>query len=247
MADLDPQLFGDGPARDSRFTVVDYWQECENLPDDHPMKEVEFLHRQMNEEINGMENAANSVADFPDAEWDLRMCLARQCYDEARHVLMFRKLFEERGVHVGQFPVLNFQYRIISKINTLIGRLAVQNRSFEADGIDAIGFGVQEAGTKGDLPMRELLEAQLADEITHVRFANEYIRSSVFKNPRSAIWMGVALDNASKAFRKIMGEEGTDVTKYGIDSEARLEAGFQASEVRTVAEQSSLRSAKRTT
>ncbi len=241
MAQLDPQLFGDAPARDSRFTVVDYWRECANLPDDHPMKPLEFLHRQMNEEINGMENAANNLVDFPDAEWDVRMSIARQCYDEARHVVMFRKIFEAHGVHVGQFPVLNFQYRIIGKIKTLVGRLAVQNRSFEADGIDAIGYGVQEADEKGDIEMRELLEAQLADEITHVRFANDYIREAVHKNPRAAIWMGQALDAASRAFRHIMGEEGTNVTKYGVDSEARIEAGFKAVEVQTAVEKAAHR------
>jgi len=244
MTNLDPKLFGEAPARDDRFRVVDYWRECENFPDDHPQKEVEFLHRQMNEEINGMENAARSLADFTDADWDLRMCLARQCYDEGRHVLMFRKLFESLGIEVGQFPVMNFQYRIIGNIDSLIGRLAVQNRSFEADGIDAIGYGIQEADAKGDIALRELLEAQLADEITHVRFANDYIRDAVHKNPRLAIRMGIALDQASRAFRQIMGEDGTKVTKYTVDAEARLEAGFQASEVHTAAQQATARSAK---
>lgn len=241
---MDPKLFGQAPARDERFRVVDYWRDCDNFPDDHSQKEVEFLHRQMNEEINGMENAARSLADFTDAEWDLRMCLARQCYDEARHVLMFRKLFESLGVQVGQYPVMNFQYRIIGNIESLIGRLAVQNRSFEADGIDAIGYGIQEADEQGNIPLRELLEAQLADEITHVRFANEYIHDAVHKNPRLAIRMGLALDQASRAFRQVMGNEGTNVTKYTVDAEARLEAGFQASEVHASAQQASARTAK---
>ena len=29
---LDPALFGEGPARDSRFTVVEVWADMVNLP-----------------------------------------------------------------------------------------------------------------------------------------------------------------------------------------------------------------------
>ena len=92
----------------------------------------------MNEEINGLENAAQSLVDFRDAEWSVRMSIARQAADEARHVLMFRRILESRGAWLGRYPVLNFQFRIISKIDNLVGRLAVQNRSFEAEGVDAV-------------------------------------------------------------------------------------------------------------
>ena len=33
---------------------------------DHPEKPLEFFHRQMNEELNVLENAARSLAQFPD-------------------------------------------------------------------------------------------------------------------------------------------------------------------------------------
>src|SRR5262249_39567578 len=128
---LDPRLFAASPARETCFTVKERWIECANLPDDHPCKNVEFLHRQMNEEINSMEISGRCLADFPQADWELCLSIAHQCADEARHVEMFRQLFEKRGGQVGAYPVLNFQYRIITKIDNLIGRLAVQNRSFE--------------------------------------------------------------------------------------------------------------------
>src|SRR5580704_8976313 len=87
---FDAALFGEGPARDERFSEKNRWTECANFPDNHPLKFIEFFHRQMNEEMNGVENAAKSLADFPDAEWSVRMCIARQCSDEARHVQMFQ-------------------------------------------------------------------------------------------------------------------------------------------------------------
>ena len=144
-AGLDPAVFGPPPARDDRFTVRERWTEMDNFPAEDPRHHLEFLHRQMNEEVNSLEISARNLADFPDADWELRLSMARQCWDEARHVVLFRRCLEARGGRVGEYPVLNFQYRIIAHLPDLAGRLALQNRSFEAAGIDAINDGLGEA------------------------------------------------------------------------------------------------------
>lgn len=238
---LDQGLFGEAPARDARFVVKDRWVECENLPAGHAHFEIQFFHRQMNEEMNGLENAARNLADFPDADWGLRMWIARQCSDEARHILMFRRICEARGGKVGQFSVLNFQYRIIAKIRNLMGRLAVQNRSFEAGGIDAVRFGIEEARKHGDQELADLLEAQQADEILHVRFANEWIREEVRRQPASGLRIAAALTDAAKAFMQVMGEEATANIPYGVDTEGRLDAGFEMGEIKAAAAKASRR------
>ena len=233
---LDPSLFAEGPARDSRFTVAARWAECSNFPEGHPLREIEFFHRQMNEEIDSLECSAANIRDFPQAPWDLRLGLARQCADEGRHAGMFRRMFESRGGRLGQYPVLNFQYRIIAHIRSLVGRLAIQNRSFEAGGLDAIAFGIEQARQNGDQALVELFEAQRADEIVHVRFANEWINAATKQNPRSVLEIGVALAGASKAFRQVMGEEGTEGVSYPADVAGRREAGFTDNEVQLAME-----------
>jgi uncharacterized ferritin-like protein (DUF455 family) len=233
---LDPALFAGEPARDARFVVQERWIDCVNLPPEDPRKDVEFLHRQMNEEVNGLEISARALSDFPEADWDLRLLVARQCADEARHAQAFRRLFEARGGTVGEYPVLNFQYRIITRIDSLVGRLAVQNRSFEAEGLDAISAGVGEARARGDHAMAELYDAQLADEIGHVRYANDWIREATRRDPRSLLRVAEALTAASRAFLQVMGPEGTNVTRYLVDPETRLEAGFRPEEVQAAAE-----------
>lgn len=239
-----PALFGPEPARDGRFDVRERWAECENLPDDHPDKKLEFLHRQLNEEINGLENSARCLSDFPDAAWEIRMHVARQCADEARHALMFRRLLEARGGRIGGWPVMNFQYRIINQIDHLSGRLAVQNRAFEAEGIDAIRFGIDDCKRSGDDEMGALLEAQLADEIGHVRYANDWLRAEIRKDPAVALRVARALTRSAEAFHEVMGEEGSNVVKYLADPEGRLEAGFLPNEVEAAAEQSRARRLK---
>ena len=228
---LDPQLFGDGPARDARFTVREVWAELENFPNGRPERDHEYLHRQMNEEMCVMENAARSLADFPDAEWSVRKGLARQCADEARHAMNYHRLLVARGGHLGQYPIMNFQYRILGKIDNLLGRLAVQNRSFEADGLDAATDARDDARAQGDHQLAEMYDAQQADEVCHIRFANDYIKAQLRQNPRVGLQIARALTQCALAFAQIFAGGGDDVEKYGVAVEARLEAGFSPEEV----------------
>lgn len=240
---LDPQLFGDGPARDARFTVREVWAELENFPDGTPERDHEFLHRQMNEEMCVMENAARSLADFPDADWSVRKGLARQCADEARHTMNYHRVLLARGGHLGQYPVTNFQFRILGRIDNLLGRLAVQNRSFEADGLDAATHALAEARASGDEVLAGMYDAQQADEVCHIRFANDYIKAQLEKSPRVGMQIARALTLCSQAFALIFAGGGEDVEKYGVAVEARLEAGFSPEEVEVAVRRSNERRA----
>ena len=232
--ELDPQLFAPGSKRDARFDVRQVWSEMTNLSPDENELTPEFLHRQMNEEVDGLEIAARNLTDFPDADWDLRMAIARQCWDEARHVDMFRRCFERRGGHIGQYPVLNFQYRITTSIPTLVGRLAVQNRSFEAAGIDAIHAGIEEARRAGQEDLAELYDQQLADEIQHVRYANTWIATLTRRDGARAIFEVVrAVAHANQAMQIVAGDA---VVQYPVVDDLRKEAGFSEPEIRSVQE-----------
>ncbi|MBW3564849.1 MAG: DUF455 family protein [Acidobacteria bacterium] len=234
---MPEHLFGDEPARDERFHVEQRWINLANYANGDPKKEFEFFHRQMNEEINGLENSARCISDFPDVDWDLRMQLARQCSDEARHVVMFREIFERRGGEVGQFPIINFQYRIITRLDSLAARMAVQNRSFEADGLDAIRFALEEARESGDEELATLFDAQLADEINHVRFANQWIHILAKRNPAVVLSVARALTEAQQAFQSTM-EGDTATVRYEVNDQVRKEAGFDENEVRLAREAS---------
>jgi uncharacterized ferritin-like protein (DUF455 family) len=233
---LDPQLFAAAPARDARFDVKDRWIDCANFPDGTPEWQMEFFHRQMNEECNVLENAARHLVEFPEVEWELRMWLARQCYDEARHTIAYQRLLERRGGRVGAYPVLNFQYRILGTIPHLLGRLAVQNRSFEADGLDAATHALAEARRQGDAELAELFEQQQADEVLHIRFANDWIRRELARDPRNVLRMAAALTQGMKAFKWVFDSGGLRVDKYGVAEQERLEAGFEPHEVRVAVE-----------
>jgi len=230
MAVLDSELFAENPERDPRFGVRDIWSEMANFSPKDPEATGEFLHRQMNEEINGLEISARNLTDFPGAEWDLRMAIARQCWDEARHIEMFRRCFEKRGIRVGQYPVMNFQYRILTRIDSLIGRLTVQNRSFEAAGIDAIQEAILESSAKaGETDLAELFDGQLADEVQHVRYANVWVdRMKRREGSRALLDLARAVSAANRALRIVAGES---ITAHPIAEDLRREAGFTDEEI----------------
>jgi uncharacterized ferritin-like protein (DUF455 family) len=226
----------DEPARDSRFLVVAKWHELADFPPGDPRRRTEFFHRQMNEEIDSLECAARNLTDFPEAPWALRLNLARQCADEARHAVMFRRAYERRGGRIGGFPIINFQYRIVTSLTTLPGRLAVQNRSFEAGGLDAIAFEISNARQDGDDDALSLFDAQMCDEISHVRFANEWIREFGKRNPRVLLEIGEAMTRGAELFADLIGDQGAAGATYPADQQARLEAGFSLDEVALASE-----------
>lgn len=238
---FDADMFGEPQARDDRFDVRERWKDLVNYADGTPEYLREFFHRQMNEEVNVMENAAQSLADFPDEDWEIRMWLARQCADEARHTQAYLRVMAGRGIRIGEYPVMNFQYRMLRTIDSLIGRLAVENRTFEAEGLDAVTHALERARSSGDAELAALFDMQQADEIVHVGFANDWIRRQIKADPRNMLKMSAALTRAAKAFELVFAGGGADVTKYPVAEAERRLAGFDEREVRIAAEMSEKR------
>ena len=61
-------------------------------------------------ELQALEGAARSLWDFPDAPWEFKMNMARQCWDEARHVQIYEKLLEHVGGEVGMYAESTFLF-----------------------------------------------------------------------------------------------------------------------------------------
>jgi hypothetical protein len=56
----------------------------------------ERVHGILVGELQAMEGAGRSVYDFPDAPWEFTMDMARQVWDESRHVEIYLRLLEHR-------------------------------------------------------------------------------------------------------------------------------------------------------
>jgi len=171
------------PAREPCFRVVNDQAEMAKFPEGSPEFRREHLHGDVNAEIQSLEIAAQSLVDFPDAPWDLRMCLARQCWDEARHAALFYRRLVELGGFKGEFPVNNQEWGVVCVFDSLAARLAVQNRVFEALSLDVFKESVEIWSGWGDGRTAEIMESVMVDEIRHAAFADEWLRRLGVEDP----------------------------------------------------------------
>jgi len=190
-------------AREACFTVADTDDQMISWPDWSDRSRRERIHRHMNNEMTTVEVAAQCLVDFPDADWDLRMELARQVWDESRHAMALYRRLKELGGRKGEFPVANFEWTVCSYCDSIVGRIALQNRTFEAGTMDLMAFLPDSWRREGDPETAELLDAIAADEIQHVRFANQWVRRLVSQDKRNLFKVAQAvrlLDAAQKVF-----------------------------------------------
>lgn len=229
------------PAREPCFKVVQTGDEMFEMADMSETSRRERLHRHMNNEAGAIEIAAQCLVDFPDAPWDLRMQLARQCYDEARHVAALLRRLLQLGGYKGEFPIANYEWSVTCTLDSLAGRLAVQNRTFEAGLMDLLGSLLKKWREIGDHTTADMLEHILADEVTHVRFANQWIRRMAQQDRRvllkvaQAIRFLAATDVAHSpggaAQAPGVRPAGADYASAGINVEDRRLAEFTDAEI----------------
>src|SRR5262249_1911044 len=124
------------PARDGRFTVANHYVEMFSSPGWSAIERRGRLHRGGSGGPQRREIAAQTLIDFPDVPWELRLHLARQCWDEVRHAGMFRERLEATGGYIGEFPVMNQEWGIVGMLDSLAARLTIQNRAFEGGSLD---------------------------------------------------------------------------------------------------------------
>jgi uncharacterized ferritin-like protein (DUF455 family) len=133
-------------------------------------------------ELQALEGAARSIWDFPDAPWEFKMNMARQCWDEARHVQIYEKLLEHAGGYVGMFPESTFLFEAACNDDPAM-RVAGVNRGLEGLACDVFRDMIRYAEEAGDETMRQAVDYVLADELTHVRFGSEWVKEFTKNDP----------------------------------------------------------------
>ena len=237
----------EAPSRDGCFQVVLSDSEMVTPEGSGDLARREAVHRHMSNEITSLDIAAQCVAEFPDAPWGLRMELARQCWDESRHVAGLARRLTEMGGFKGEFPISVFEWSITCAIDNLAGRLAAQNRTFEAGAMDVVGGNIAAWREAGDTETADLLEAILADEIQHVRFANRWLKKMAEEDRRVLLKLAMAVRwvaqvNAGMAALGSAPVELSGAAAPAVNIEDRRLAEFSDDEIREILKQAGFRS-----
>ncbi|MGZ4707071.1 MAG: DUF455 family protein, partial [Acidimicrobiales bacterium] len=119
-------------------------------------------------EIQALEGAGRTCWDFDigtegDAvPFELKLDMARQCWDEARHVEISVKLSEHMGTEIGEFAEQTLLFEAACNADAIL-RLAGVNRALEGLAIDVFTTMKEFADLAGDPVLRFSEDWMLAD------------------------------------------------------------------------------------
>lgn len=215
------------PAREACYNVVTDQAQMAKVKEGSPEHRREIMHSNVNEEIQSLELAAQTIVDFPDAEWNMRLNLARQAWDEMRHAAVFQRRLEQLGGYKGEFPIINQEWGVVCMFDNLAARLAVQNRVFEGGSLDVIAESATIWSEQwGDPESGAIFDGIGADEVEHPRFANEWLTRQRAENPK-ALLQAVAGMSAVQAWALALSPPELKMEHdIPVNLEDRRRAGF---------------------
>ena len=189
-------------------------------------------------EMQALEGAGRSLWDFPDAPWDFKMNMARQCWDEARHVQIYEKLMEHVGAQAGDYPESTFLFECACSDDPAM-RVAGVNRGLEGLACDVFRDLIRYADATGDETMKQAVDYVLADELTHVRFGSEWVKEFTKDDKDHFERTQEFRREVDKQFSFGGSRSDREDAAIRIAWQDRLEAGFTEEELRELAEISS--------
>ncbi len=185
-------------------------------------------------ELQALEGAGRSLWDFPEAPWDFKLNMARQCWDEARHVQIYEKLLGHVGGEAGMFPESTFLFETCCADDPAL-RVAGVNRGLEGLACDVFRDMIKYADKIGDEKMKQAIDYVLADELTHVRFGSNWVREFTKGDPERARAAQDYRKQVDKQFSFGGARSDREDAAIPIAWDDRIEAGFTEDELRELA------------
>jgi uncharacterized ferritin-like protein (DUF455 family) len=192
----------------------------------------ERVHGILVGELQAMEGAGRTVCDFPDAPWEFTLDMARQVWDESRHVEIYLGLLAHLGGYVGEFPESTILWRCACAEDAA-ARVAGVNRGLEGLACDVFNQLIHIARKIGDPVLERAVDFVLADEITHVRMGSRWLNELTKGDPerrRRAIEFQETIDERFNLGGMRMDGQHDEVG-ISIAKEARRLAGFTDEEI----------------
>jgi uncharacterized ferritin-like protein (DUF455 family) len=199
------------------------------------------LHGIMTGEYQAMEAAGRTLFDFPDAPWEFQLDMARQVWDESRHVEIFTRLLEYMGAAPGDYTETEILWRC-TQAEDPAARVAGINRGLEGLACDVFDQLIKIAQRQGDTVIEQAVDYVLADEITHVRMGSKWMRKLTENDPERLKRALAFQEMVDEVFNFRGGRRATEDLKEDdgafltIAKEARMLAGFTEEEIQHLIE-----------
>ena len=199
------------------------------------------LHGIMTGEFQAMEAAGRTLFDFPDAPWEFQLDMARQVWDESRHVEIFQRLLEYMGGEAGDYVETEILWRC-TQAEDPAARVAGINRGLEGLACDVFDQLIRIAQRNGDKVIEQAVDYVLADEITHVRMGSKWMRKLTEGDPERLARALAFQEMVDEVFNFRGGRRAAEDLKVDdgmlltIAKEARMLAGFTEEEIQRLVE-----------
>ena len=199
------------------------------------------LHGIMTGEFQAMEAAGRTLFDFPDAPWEFQLDMARQVWDESRHVEIFERLLEYMGGKAGDYVETEILWRC-TQAEDPAARVAGINRGLEGLACDVFDQLIRIAQRNGDKVIEQAVDYVLADEITHVRMGSRWMRKLTEGDPERLQRALAFQEMVDEVFNFRGGRRASEDLKVDdgmlltIAKEARMLAGFTEEEIQRLVE-----------
>jgi uncharacterized ferritin-like protein (DUF455 family) len=143
-----------------------------------------LMHGIFTGEIQALEGAGRTTFDFDDREvpLQLKLDMARQCWDESRHCEISVKLGDWMGSEIGEFSEQTFLYEAACAEDPVM-RLTGVNRALEGLAIDVFNTMKEFGEVSGDPVLHFCEDWMLADEVTHVKMGSDWLRRLTADDP----------------------------------------------------------------
>jgi hypothetical protein len=141
------------------------------------------FHQLLYGEVETTDRMGKMLAEFPELPWEMRMNLAHQMWDEARHIEIVAKAIEEElGGELGYGPWSLVWWWMQNESDPL-RRLAVTNCWAEANLMNTLKEWRVRARERGFTRIAELSDYLQADELMHVKMGTKWIRRFIEEDP----------------------------------------------------------------
>src|SRR5437867_4609100 len=192
----------------------------------------ERAHGIMVGELQAMEGAGRTVYDFPDAPWEFTMDMARQVWDESRHVDIYIRLLEHLGGYIGEFPETTILWRCACAEDAA-ARVAGVNRGLEGLACDVVNQLAPIARQIGHPILERAVDFVLADEITHVRMGSKWLTKLTEGDPERRRRAIEFQENIDERFNLggVRREGDHEAVSISIATDVRRMAGFTEEEI----------------
>jgi uncharacterized ferritin-like protein (DUF455 family) len=161
------------------------------------------MHTLLNGEIATVERMAKILTEFPDLPWPMRFALARQAWDEARHIGIVASTVRELGGEWGAYPFNNTIWKVHVDRPDPLERLALGNAKLEGQLCSQLREWIGVCRSDGSTTLGEILDYLLADELPHVRNGKQWMNVVAKGDPkRQKAVLAWADEQASALFEK---------------------------------------------